>query len=154
MHLLLIHQAFISPNDAGGTRHFEFARHLQQRGHKMTIVASDLNYLSGKRVAQSGGLVSAETVDGIDVLRARTLAVLHKSFVWRVISFFSFMASSIIAAARARDVDVVMGTTPPIFQAASAWMVAAMRRKPFLLEVRDLLARLRHRHGRAEEPRC
>ncbi|HEU0297766.1 MAG TPA: glycosyltransferase family 4 protein, partial [Anaerolineales bacterium] len=34
--------------------------------------------------------------------------------------------------------DLVMGTTPPIFQAVSAWFVAWMRRKPFLLEVRDL----------------
>ena len=31
-----------------------------------------------------------------------------------------------------------MGTTPPIFQAVSAWFVALVRRKPFLLEVRDL----------------
>jgi glycosyltransferase involved in cell wall biosynthesis len=31
-----------------------------------------------------------------------------------------------------------MGTTPPIFQAVSAWFVAWMRRRPFLLEVRDL----------------
>jgi len=31
-----------------------------------------------------------------------------------------------------------MGTTPPIFQAVSAWFVAFLRRKPFLLEVRDL----------------
>jgi glycosyltransferase involved in cell wall biosynthesis len=31
-----------------------------------------------------------------------------------------------------------MGTTPPIFQALSAWFVAFLRRKPFLLEVRDL----------------
>jgi len=37
-----------------------------------------------------------------------------------------------------KDVDLVMGTSPPIFQAASAWFVAWMRRKPFLLEVRDL----------------
>jgi len=35
-------------------------------------------------------------------------------------------------------VDLVMGTTPPIFQAVSAWTVALIRRKPFLLEVRDL----------------
>jgi len=35
-------------------------------------------------------------------------------------------------------VDLVMGTTPPIFQAVSAWFVAWIRRKPFLLEVRDL----------------
>jgi glycosyltransferase involved in cell wall biosynthesis len=39
---------------------------------------------------------------------------------------------------RVKDVDLVMGTTPPIFQAVSAWVVAALRRKPFLLEVRDL----------------
>jgi glycosyltransferase involved in cell wall biosynthesis len=31
-----------------------------------------------------------------------------------------------------------MGTTPQIFQAVSAWFVAFIRRKPFLLEVRDL----------------
>ncbi|NTW44769.1 MAG: glycosyltransferase family 4 protein, partial [Anaerolineaceae bacterium] len=35
-------------------------------------------------------------------------------------------------------VDLVMGTSPPIFQAVSAWFVAFMRRKPFLLEIRDL----------------
>jgi len=35
-------------------------------------------------------------------------------------------------------VDVVMGTSPPIFQAFSAWIVAAVRRRPFLLEIRDL----------------
>ena len=31
-----------------------------------------------------------------------------------------------------------MGTTPPIFQAVSAWVVSVIRRRPFLLEVRDL----------------
>jgi glycosyltransferase involved in cell wall biosynthesis len=48
------------------------------------------------------------------------------------------MFSSAWAAFQVRDVDLVMGTTPPIFQAVSAWFVAWMRRKPFLLEVRDL----------------
>jgi len=37
-----------------------------------------------------------------------------------------------------KQVDMVMGTSPPIFQAFSAWLVAFLRRKPFLLEVRDL----------------
>lgn len=48
------------------------------------------------------------------------------------------MFSSVWTALRVRDVDLVMGTTPPIFQAVSAWFVALVRRKPFLLEVRDL----------------
>jgi glycosyltransferase involved in cell wall biosynthesis len=31
-----------------------------------------------------------------------------------------------------------MGTSPPIFQAFSAWLVACLRRRPLLLEIRDL----------------
>jgi hypothetical protein len=50
---------------------------------------------------------------------------IHRSYFWRVIAFFSFMFSSIWTALRVKDVDLVMGTTPPIFQAVSAWVVAA-----------------------------
>ncbi|HMC56302.1 MAG TPA: glycosyltransferase family 4 protein, partial [Gemmatimonadaceae bacterium] len=49
-----------------------------------------------------------------------------------------FAVSSLLLALRVRNVDVVMGTSPSIFQAASAWFIAAVRRKPFLLEIRDL----------------
>jgi glycosyltransferase involved in cell wall biosynthesis len=48
------------------------------------------------------------------------------------------MFSSVWTARRAGPVDVVMGTSPPIFQAFSALAVAMIRRAPFLLEVRDL----------------
>jgi glycosyltransferase involved in cell wall biosynthesis len=138
MKVLLIHQAFVSPQDAGGTRHFELARFAQSRGHSMTIVASDLSYLSGKKHADSHGLVTRQDVEGIQVLRAYTYPSLHRSFVWRIVSFLSFMFTSVWAGLRAGPVDVVMGTSPPIFQAFSAWLVAFLRRKPLLLEVRDL----------------
>ena len=138
MKVLLIHQAFVSPQDAGGTRHFELARFAQSRGHSMTIVASDLSYLSGKKHAGSHGLVTRQDVEGIQVLRAYTYPSLHRSFVWRIVSFLSFMFTSVWAGLRAGPVDVVMGTSPPIFQAFSAWLVAFLRRKPLLLEVRDL----------------
>ena len=36
------------------------------------------------------------------------------------------------------NIDLVWGTSPPLFQAPSAWLIAALKRKPFLLEVRDL----------------
>ena len=48
------------------------------------------------------------------------------------------MFSSTWTAFQVKDIDLVLGTTPPIFQAVSAWFVAWIRRKPFLLEVRDL----------------
>jgi len=138
MHALLIHQAFTAPNQAGGTRHFEFARHAVRNGHRFTIVTSDLSYLTGQQVGAGQGPVAEENVEGVRILRARTYPSLHQSFVWRVVCFLSFMVSSIRAALRAGPVDVVVGTTPPIFQAVSAWAVSVLRWRPFLLEVRDL----------------
>lgn len=138
MKILLIHQAFVSPNEAGGTRHYEFARHLLKKEHHFTIVASDLSYLTGERTVESKSIVSEETIDGVRILRAYTYPALHRSFLWRIISFLSFMFTSVWAALKAGHVDVIYGTSPPIFQAVSAWLVSLLRRKPFLLEIRDL----------------
>jgi glycosyltransferase involved in cell wall biosynthesis len=138
MRVLLIHQSFTSPDEPGGTRHYELARHLTGLGHRVTIVASDLSYLTGKRVLAKRKLISEQDLSGVRVLRAYTFPALHGSFFWRVISFISFMFTSVIGGLRAGPVDLVMGTSPPIFQAVSAWFVSLLRRRPFLLEVRDL----------------
>ena len=138
MRILLLNQAFVSPDEPGHTRHFEMAKFLQERGHELVIVASDLNYQTGQRTAARRGMFAEQVIDGVRILRAYIYPALHRSYLWRVISFFSFMFSSVWTALQVRDMDLVMGTTPPIFQAVSAWFVAWMRRKPFLLEVRDL----------------
>ena len=138
MRILLINQAFVSPDEPGHTRHFEMAKFLQSRGHDLVIVASDLNYQTGQHTVARTGIFAAQNFDGVRVLRSYIYPALHRSYVWRIVSFFSFMFSSVWTALQVRDVDLVMGTTPPIFQAVSAWFVAWVRRKPFLLEVRDL----------------
>jgi glycosyltransferase involved in cell wall biosynthesis len=138
MRILLINQAFVSPDEPGHTRHFEMAKFLQSFGHELIIVASDLNYQTGQRTVERKGIYAEQNFDGVRVLRTYIYPALHRSYAWRVISFFSFMFSSIWTALQISHVDLVMGTTPPIFQAFSAWLVAWMRRKPFLLEVRDL----------------
>ena len=138
MKILLINQSFVSPDEPGHTRHFEMAKFLRSHGHELVIVASDMNYQTGQRTVNTRGLYVEQSIDGIRVLRAYSYPSLHRSFVWRVISFISFMFSSVWTAMRVKDVDLVMGTTPPIFQAVSAWIVALIRRKSFLLEVRDL----------------
>jgi glycosyltransferase involved in cell wall biosynthesis len=48
------------------------------------------------------------------------------------------MISSFIVGLSVKNVDLVWGTTPPIFQSATAWLLARVKRVPFLLEVRDL----------------
>jgi len=136
MHCLLIHQAFAGPGDPGGTRHFEVAKVLSGEGHRFTIVTGSINYLTGERRVVTGVNEGAEGRPR--VVTAWVPSTLHRSFVWRVLAFLVFSISSFVRALCVRDVDVVLGTSPPIFQAASAWAVALLKRVPFVLEVRDL----------------
>ena len=138
MHVLLIHQAFVSPDEPGGTRHYELARHCIKQGYDFTIVASDLSYLSGERAVETKKIVTEQNMQGVKVMRSYTYPSLHRSFIWRIFSFLSFMLTSVFAALKSGRPDVVVGTSPPIFQAPSAWLVAKIRRRPFLLEIRDL----------------
>ena len=139
MHILLIHQAFAALDEAGGTRHHELARYLVERGHRVTIIASPISYLTGKsRQEKPAWVVRQEPEPGITILRSYTYSALHKSFVHRVFSFLSFMVSSFVNGLGVKEVDLVWGTSPPIFQGITAFLLARIKRVPFLFEVRDL----------------
>jgi glycosyltransferase involved in cell wall biosynthesis len=135
MHILLIHQAFAALDEPGGTRHHELARFLAQHGHQVTVIASPVSYLTGTLTPSP--LPMGEGL-GVRVLRASTYNALHKSFVHRVFAFLSFMVSSFFVGMKVQNVDVVWGTSPPIFQGLTAWALARLKGARFLFEVRDL----------------
>jgi glycosyltransferase involved in cell wall biosynthesis len=139
MHILLIHQAFAAINEPGGTRHHEMARYLVKKGHSVTIITSPVSYLTGRNSQQKNAWVTREEPEpGITILRTYTYPALHRSFFHRILSFFSFMFSSFFVGLGVKNVTVVWGTSPPIFQGWTAWMLARIKRVPFLFEIRDL----------------
>ncbi len=139
MHILLIHQAFVTLDEPGGTRHHELARFLASQGHQVTVIASPISYLTGKSSSKKIPWSEKKT-DGnhITIFRVYTYPSLHRSFAFRLASFFSFMVSSFLIGLRVKNVDLVWGTSPPIFQGLTAWWLAQLKRVPFLFEVRDL----------------
>ena len=142
MHILIIHQAFATLNEPGGTRHHEFARLLAARGHRVTVIASPVSYLTGAPLTPTPILGAAplpeEEGQGVRVIRAFAYEAHHKSFPHRVVAFVAFMFSSFWIGLGVKNVDLVWGTSPPIFQGVTAWMLARIKRVPFLFEVRDL----------------
>lgn len=141
MHILIIHQAFASLDEPGGTRHYEFARLLASRGHQVTVIASPVSYITGtpsQPLPFSPKMGEVPKAEGIDILRARVYSAHHKSFFHRIIAFFSFMVSSFWIGLSVKNVDLVWGTSPPIFQGVTAWLLARLKRAKFLFEVRDL----------------
>lgn len=139
MKILLIHQAFVTEDEAGGTRHFEFARYLIRRGYRFSVIASSVSYLTGKVIPSiRGRLFAKESQDGLEIIRTWTYSSIHKSYIKRTLSFISFMIGSFLGALKVHKVDIFWGTSPPIFQALTAYAVSRLKRKPFLLEIRDL----------------
>lgn len=134
MRILLLHQAYATPRQPGGTRHHELARRLVDRGHEVRVIASRVSYLSGR----ADDAPRSEQVDGVAVERAWSPRRYHQSFLARAVSYAGFAASSLLLALRRGDVDVVWGTSPPLPQAAAAAIVARVRGRPFALEIRDL----------------
>jgi glycosyltransferase involved in cell wall biosynthesis len=138
MHILIIHQAFASLEEPGGTRHFELARHLVSSGHRVTVIASPVSYITGSRLAPESEASGLSALPGLVILRASVYAAHHRSFLHRMLAFFSFMISSFWIGLGVRQVDLVWGTSPPIFQGVTAWFLARLKGARFLFEVRDL----------------
>ncbi|BBM81685.1 glycosyltransferase family 4 protein [Candidatus Uabimicrobium amorphum] len=131
--ILLIHQIFVTPDEPGGTRHYELAKHLVQRGFSVCVIASRIDYLTGKKKDKK-----REIRDGIEIFYCAAFQSVHRSIFSRALSFLSFAVSSLWTALTIKKIDVIWGTSPPIFQAITGFVVAKIRRKKFYFEVRDL----------------
>jgi glycosyltransferase involved in cell wall biosynthesis len=105
---------------------------LVEVNHRLSVVTSPYSYLTGERKN------SPSFTDGIEVHLATTLGGSNRSYLRRVLGFLTFTISSFFVALGLEKPDVVVGTSPPIFQAISAWAIATIRRCPFVLEIRDL----------------
>lgn len=137
MHILLIHQAFASLDEAGGTRHYELARLLTRHGHRVTVITGTVSYLSGQVETQP----ATHQEDGLTIRRVPLYSAYHRSFFHRLLSFFSFTWNAFWAGMGVKNVDIVWGTSPPIFQGVAAWALARLKGACFLFEVRDLWPR-------------
>ncbi|PKN83461.1 MAG: glycosyltransferase WbuB, partial [Chloroflexi bacterium HGW-Chloroflexi-7] len=126
-------------NEPGGTRHHEIARYMVKQGHQVTIITSPISYLTGENAGGKTRWVTRDNREpGITILRAYTYPALHRSFVHRILSFFSFMFSSFFIGLGVKKVSAIWGTTPPIFQGWTAWLLSRLKGVPILFEVRDL----------------
>lgn len=109
---------------AGGTRHVELFSRLA--GWDYLIVASDFNQVTGSRVAAERG-VAVVHVPEYSANGSR-----------RVLGWLLYACRSLRMGLRQRDVDVVYGSSPHLLSPLAAWAIAFVKRKPFVMEVRDL----------------
>jgi glycosyltransferase involved in cell wall biosynthesis len=138
MHILMIHQAFTPVSEPGGTRHHEMARYFCKEGHRVTVLTGQVSYLTGRGEGKGRWIQRETDESGVEILRVYTYRGWHRSFFHRLLSFITFMLSSFLVGLKVKDVDLIWGTTPPLFQVITAWILARLKGAVFLMEVRDL----------------
>jgi colanic acid biosynthesis glycosyl transferase WcaI len=109
MRILLINQCFY-PDVAATAQHgWDLARHLRDRGHQVTAIASRSLY------GGSGAtLLPEETVEGIRIVRVSTSWFGKGSLAGRALDFLSFFVLAGISALRLPRQDLsICFTTPP-----------------------------------------
>ena len=139
MHILFLSDNFPPETNAPATRTFEHARVWVREGHRVTVITCAPNFPEGRVYpGYRNRWYSREVVDGIEVVRVKTWIAPNRGFASRIADYVSFMVAAIVAGLAQDGFDVVVGTSPQFFAAVGAWAVAAVRRKPFVFELRDL----------------
>jgi glycosyltransferase involved in cell wall biosynthesis len=132
LHILYIVQYFNRPEEPGGSRPYQFARHWAARGHRVTVLTSNLNH---KTLSSTGG---AAVQDGFSVIRVPTYNQIRGSFGRRILNFLSFAALAVGRALWIRRVDLVYASSTPLTTGLAGYVAALLKRRPFYFEVRDL----------------
>lgn len=139
MHILFLSDNFPPEVNAPASRTHEHCRQWVQAGHEVTVITCAPNFPRGRVFdGYRNRLWQYEHIDGIRVIRVWTYITANEGFARRVLDYLSFMVAGTLAALFVRRVDVVVGTSPQFFTAVAAWFVAAVKRRPFVFELRDL----------------
>ncbi len=140
MRITFLCQYFPPEMGAPSARTYEHARHWVSLGHEVTVVTGFPNHPTGIILPEYRGHYSSrESVGGIDLLRTWIYVAPNKGFTRRVLNFLSFFLSSLILGAwKTERPHVVIGTSPQLFCAASAYLLSRIKQVPFVFEVRDI----------------
>ncbi len=140
MRILYFTQYYPPEVGATQTRAHEMSAYLTEQGHHVTVVTEVPNHPSGiVPTAYRGRLSERRLENGIDVLRLWVWASPEKTFKSRMRFYLSYMGIAALAGALIRGkYDLVYATSPPLFVGAAGLAAAAVRRIPFVFEVRDL----------------
>jgi colanic acid biosynthesis glycosyl transferase WcaI len=156
MRLLYISQYYPPEVGATQTRAYEMARHLAARGHQVTVLTEVPNHPVGIITpAYRGRLFQRSQEDGLDVIRVWVKTAPQKNFGTRLAFYSSFMVNATLAGfLLARDhYSLVYATSPPLFVGGVAWALDAIRRIPFVFEIRDLWPESAIAIGELKNPR-
>jgi glycosyltransferase involved in cell wall biosynthesis len=140
MRILLLTQYFRPETGAAQQRLADLAKRLVVLGHNVTVLTSLPNYPTGRIFdGYRGRIFLEEQQDGIRILRTWAYASPNRSFLRRLLNYFSFaFLATWFGLWRAGKQDIVVVESPPLFLGIAGLILSRLRRAPMMLNVSDL----------------
>jgi hypothetical protein len=139
VRILFLTDNFPPETNAPATRTHEHTRRWAAAGHEVTVITGVPNFPSGKvHAGYRNRLRQEETMDGVRVIRVWTYITANEGFLKRTLDYVSFMVTSGIGGLFVKRPDVIVATSPQFFSALGGCLLAMVRRRPFVFELRDL----------------
>lgn len=138
MRIWILNHYASAPDQPAGTRHYEFGRVLAGQGHEVTIFASSFSHVTHREERLRGNeWHRIDYIDGVRFIWVRTLPYSRNNHR-RVLNMASFGVNAVRAQWRLARPDVVIGSSVHPVAVMAACLIGAVRRAPFVFEVRDL----------------
>lgn len=138
MNILFLSDNFPPEHNAAAARVHERACYWVRSGHRVTVVTCAPNFPEGAVFAGYENRRQVEWQDGIRVVRVRTFIAPNTGLVLRTFDFLSYMFSAVAAGMYEDTPDLIAATSPQLFAALGGWILARLRRVPFVFELGDL----------------
>lgn len=139
MKILFLTDNFPPEINAPATRTYEHCSEWVKAGHEVTVITCFPNYPTGKVYKGYKNTLRSKTewMNGIKVVRVWSYMTANKGFAKRILDFISFSITSFFAGLF-QSCDVIVATSPQFFTALSGRTLHWFKRKPWIMEVRDL----------------
>ncbi len=138
MKILFISDNFLPEVNAPATRTHQHCREWVKRGAEVTVITCAPNFPQGRVYdGYKNKLYQVEEIDGIRVIRVWSYIAANKGFYKRTFDFISF-AFMAFWAGLFKKADVIVATSPQFFTAIAGSFLSFFKRKPWIMEVRDL----------------
>lgn len=138
MKILFITDNFPPEVNAPATRTYEHCVEWVKQGAEVTVITGFPNFPQGKVYEGYKNMWrKTEWIDGIKVIRVWTYIAENKGFTKRILDYISFSITAFFAGLRCKT-DVIIATSPQFFTALTGRTLSFWKKKPWIMEVRDL----------------
>jgi glycosyltransferase involved in cell wall biosynthesis len=139
MKVLVLTDRFWPEIAAPSFRIMDHAKVWLKLGHEVTVVTCVPNFPHGRVFpGYRNRLCQEEWIEGVRVIRVWSYMTANEGLVKRTLDQVSYLCTCVLLSRRYPAFDVLLASSPPLFVALAGYLVAKLRRRPWVFEIRDL----------------